>query len=237
MNTLEAIEARHSVRSYTDEPLSDQDIQALNDVIAACNAEGDLHLQLVVDEPRAFSTGRARYGSFKGVRNYIVCAGKNAPDLQERCGYYGERVVLEAQCLGLNTCWVGLTFQKIPEAFQLAAGEKLVCVISLGHGTTQGGPHKIKTAGQVSDCSEDSPAWYKAGIRAALLAPTALNQQKFSFARKGDIVSTKPGLGFFSKVDLGIARYHFEVAAGKEHFRWANQVPAQELSGNYVEIK
>ena len=65
------------------------------------------------------------------------------------------------------------------------------------------------------------PTWFLQGIDAALLAPTAINQQKFTFSLQGNTVSAKAGIGFYSKIDLGIAKYHFEVGAGKENFRWA----------------
>ena len=36
-----------------------------------------------------------------------------------------------------------------------------------------------------------------------------------------DKVFAKSLGGFYSKVDLGIVKYHFEVGAGTENFRWA----------------
>ena len=60
-----------------------------------------------------------------------------------------------------------------------------------------------------------------AGVEAALLAPTAMNQQKFTFALSGNRVSVKAGMGFYTKIDLGIVKYHFEAGAGTEHFVWA----------------
>lgn len=87
MDLLEAIEARHSVRSYTDKPLPQDVRDALNAAIAECNHEGDLHIQLICDEPRAFGGMMAKYGSFSGVRNYLALVGKPADDLQERVGY------------------------------------------------------------------------------------------------------------------------------------------------------
>ena len=48
-----------------------------------------------------------------------------------------------------------------------------------------------------------------------------MNQQKFVFTLNGNKVSAKAGLGFYSKIDLGIAKYHFEAGAGKENFTWA----------------
>ena len=144
MDLLEALEARHSVRSYTDKPLPQDVRDTLNAVLAECNHEGDLHMQLICDEPGAFGGMMAKYGSFSGVRNYLALVGKPANDLQERVGYYGERLVLLAQSLGLNSCWVALTFSKKKCAAQIEPGEKLVCVISLGFGTTQGKPRKTK---------------------------------------------------------------------------------------------
>ena len=60
--------------------------------------------------------------------------GKKGPDLDEKCGYYGERLVLKAQQLGLNTCWVAMTYSKVKTAFTVNSGEKLFIVISLGYG-------------------------------------------------------------------------------------------------------
>lgn len=129
--------------------------------------------------------------------------------------------MLKAQQLGLNTCWVAMTYKKIPGVFQVGANEKLTVVIALGHGETQGATHKVKSAAEVSNLSSGSPAWFKAGVEAALLAPTAMNQQKFKLTLENGKVSAKAGMGFYAKVDLGIVKYHFEVGAGRENFTWA----------------
>ncbi len=159
----------------------------------------------------------AHYGKFSGVTDYIALIGKKSDDLDELCGYYGERLVLKAQSIGLNSCWVAMTYKKIPEAFSVEKGEKLTVVISLGYGRTQGVPHVSKPYNAVAvDKSGTAPAWFKDGVEAALLAPTAMNQQKFTFEYKDGEVVAKAGLGFYSKIDLGIAKYHFELASGKK---------------------
>ena len=217
MTLLEAIESRHSVRSYTGKPLDGATIAALQQQIDRCNANGRLHIQLVTNEPQAFSCRMARYGKFSGVTNYIVMAGQRSEDLDERVGYYGEHLVLEAQMMGLNTCWVGLTYSKIPGAFNLAEGEKVVAVISIGYGSTAGTTHKIKKAGDVSNVTADSPEWFVNGVKAALLAPTAVNQQKFRFTLEpsGKVTATvRFSLVGYTHVDLGIVKYHFEAASG-----------------------
>lgn len=217
---MEAMKERHSVRQYEDRPLDQNAVAALQEEISACNKEGGLHIQLVTNEPKAFDGFMAHYGKFSGVKNYIAMIGKKRPDLEEKCGYYGERLVLKAQQLGLNTCWVAMTYSKIKTAFTVADGEKLCIVISLGYGKTNGVPHKSKSVDAVTKADGALPAWFKAGAEAALLAPTAMNQQKFQFTLNGKHVSAKAGFGFYTKIDLGIAKYHFEVGAGKENFKW-----------------
>ncbi|WP_302935758.1 nitroreductase family protein [uncultured Senegalimassilia sp.] len=221
MELMEAIQQRHSVRQYTDEPIAADALAALQDEIAACNREGGLHIQLVVNEPKAFDSTMAHYGKFSGVKNYIALVGPKGSQLDELCGYYGERLVLKTQQLGLNTCWVAMTYKKIPGVFQMGANEKLTVVIALGHGETQGATHKVKPAAEVSNLNSGSPAWFKAGVETALLAPTAVNQQKFKLTLENGKVSAKAGMGFYAKVDLGIVKYHFEVGAGRENFTWA----------------
>ena len=233
MTIQEAIEARHSVRAYKEQPLAEDAVKVLEEQIAALNKEQHLHIQLVVNEPKAFKGTLAKYGKFRNANNYIVMAGKKADDLDERIGYYGEQLVLLAQTLGLNTCWVGLSYTKVPETYVLDEGEKVVCYISIGYGETQGRGHKIKTVEQVSkstvkvDANGDDMLWFKNGVEAALLAPTAVNQQKFSFEYVGmkdghHQVHAKKGFSMigYTQMDLGIAKYHFEIGAGKENFEW-----------------
>lgn len=230
MTLSEAILARHSVRAYTDQPIIGDTLTALQRKIDEVNAAGNLHVQLVLDEPKAFLCILAKYGKFRGVRNYLVMAGKKADDLDERVGYYGEQLVLLAQTLGLNTCWVGLSYSKTSGAFVLDEGEKVACVISIGYGETQGVSHKIKSLADVSNASDTTPCWFNEGVKAALLAPTAVNQQKFHFEcvesdgeNKKQKVIAKKGASIFgyTHMDLGIAKLHFEIAAGIDNFEWA----------------
>ena len=227
MTIQEAIEARHSVRAYKEQPLTEEIVRVLEEQIADLNQEGNLHIQLILNEPKAFLGPLAKYGKFRGVTNYIVMAGKKSEDLDERVGYYGEHLVLLAQTLGLNTCWVGLSYSKVPGTYVLVDGEKIACYIAIGYGETQGVGHKIKTVEQVSNASDITPSWFKKGVEAALLAPTAVNQQKFSFEYVGvensrHKVLAKRGFSMigYTQMDLGIAKYHFEIGAGKDHFIW-----------------
>lgn len=228
MTLQEAIQARHSVRAYTGRPLTDEDAQALQEKIEELNRMGQLHIQLIRNEPKAFLGPFAKYGKFRNVTDYLVMAGVKADDLDERIGYYGEQLVLFAQTIGLNTCWVGLSYTKIPDTYVLNESEVIQAYISIGYGETQGVSHKIKRIDQVSNVSASTPDWFRRGVEAALLAPTAINQQKFSFEYVGNTdglpqVRAKKGFSLvgYTHMDLGIAKYHFEIGAGRENFRWA----------------
>lgn len=218
---MQAMKERHSVRSYEDKPLEADVVKHLQDKINLLNRESGLHMQLVLNESKAFSGFMGRYGKFSGVKNYIAVIGKKGDDLQEKAGYYGEQLVLYAQTLGLGTCWVALTYSKVKTAYDIASDEKLAIVITIGYGTTKGVPHKSKSVEEVSKSEGSMPSWFKNGVEAALLAPTAMNQQKFHFELNGNQVKALPGSGFYTRIDLGIARYHFELGAGKENFTWA----------------
>ena len=228
MTLEEAIKARHSVRAYKAQPLAEEIVKVLEKEIEGQNCQGHLHIQLIKNEPKAFQGKLAKYGKFSNVTNYLVMAGQKAEDLDERIGYYGEHLVLLAQTLGLNTCWVGLSYSKIPGTYVLEEGEVIKAYIAIGYGETQGVGHKIKTVGKTSNASDITPSWFRKGVEAALLAPTAVNQQKFFFeyvpakdSKPAQVIAKRNfSLIGYTQLDLGIAKYHFEVGAGKDNFEW-----------------
>ena len=100
MNIIEAINNRHSVRRYTDKKIDENIKSELLETINECNKEGDLNIQLCTEEPKAFDSFIAHYGKFNNVRNYIAIVGKKGKDFYEKCGYYGEKIVIKATQLG-----------------------------------------------------------------------------------------------------------------------------------------
>lgn len=241
MTLLEATAVRHSVRKYIDKSIPQDVVDILQAKIEECNKLGNLHIQLVTNEPKAFK-GKMAYGTFSGINNYFAMVGKKADtstgsaqvSFCERIGYYGEQLVLLAQTLGLNTCWAGLTYNNIKEAYEKNKDEKLYCMIALGYCDDPGRKLKRKSAKDVSHSAvaEDViPEWFLRGVETALLAPTAVNQQKFHFTYLG---TNAKGIGMvkadrkfsifgYTKIDLGIAKLHFEIGAGKENFEWSSQ--------------
>ena len=206
MQMLDLMKERHSVRQYSDKKIEGDVKSKLDKYVASINEESGLSMQIFYNEPNCFNSMLAHYGKFSNVKNYIAIVGKK--EEQEKSGYYGEKLVLKCQELGLNTCWVALTHGKVN--VQTKPQQKLLILIALGYGTNTGVAHKSKPIKEL--CKEDAyPEWFMKGMEAVSLAPTAMNQQKFLFEMKNGQVYAKALRGFYSKIDLGIVKYHFEA--------------------------
>lgn len=215
MDILEIMKERHSVRQYADKAIEAEKRETLGSLTEKINADTGLHIQVFFEEPKCFDSFMAHYGKFSGVKNYIALVGKKSPSLDENLGYYGELITLKAQELGLNTCWVAMTHGK--SRAEISKGEKQICLIALGYGETAGTAHKSKPLSELCSCKGEMPDWFIRGMDAAMLAPTAMNQQKFFFELlpDGNVKATCSN-GFYTKLDLGIVKYHFEAASGKK---------------------
>lgn len=231
MTNSEAILARVSCRKYTDTPLSEQELLQLNKAISQCNKAGSLRFRLICDRPAPFAGGKS-FGLLSGVRNFVALIGKSSlPHLEEKCGYYGEQFVLAATAMGLGTCWVGGTYDRSDCADFVEEGETLVAVIPVGHIPSQPGMsekifrtvlhRKSKSAEELSENLADAPAFFRAGMEAVCRAPSARNLQPvfFRFA-EGTVSAHLSEHHGFSKVDLGIAKLHFEIGAHGGVWQW-----------------
>jgi len=221
MDLKEAIEKRHAVRQYTDEKIEGEIEKDLRAEIASCNKESGLNIQLCLNEEKAFNEGLlAKLGMFKNVKNYIAIVGNKSEDLDEKIGYYGEKIVLKATQLGLNTCWAASGYKKSKVCAKTSDNEKLFITIAIGYGINDGKPRKTKSIDKLATVSNDSPQWFINGLKAVQLAPTARNQQRFKFILSGNLVEAKALFGFHTKIDLGIAKYHFEIGANSKEWTW-----------------
>ena len=216
MNLKESAQKRHSVRSYLNKKIEDNKIQKIQNIINECNKKNDFNIQFFTNEPNAFNCFMAHYGKFENVSNYILLIGKKGENTEEKLGYYGAKIALEAQCMGLNTCFVAVTYSKKKSPCKLKNNEKIYCAISIGYGKTEGIKHKSKSYDEVTEIKTEEKNWFKEGVNTALLAPTAMNQQKFKIILNEDnSVSFKRGKGILTKMDIGIVKYHFEIGSGK----------------------
>lgn len=220
MTEMEAVRSRHSVRNYQDKRIEKEQIISINKRIEELNREGNIHLQFVEDSSSTFSKLFNKAVGLGSAPSVIACVGPDDDTLDERIGYYGQKLVIYAQQLGLNTCWVG-TFNRKKIPVEVADNERLVIAIAIGYGETQGKQRKTKTADEVVIDLKDVPDWFHAGVEAALLAPTAINQQKFEIIyNESEEVEFKDLGGVLSKIDIGIVRCNFEIGVAdyKSHY-------------------
>lgn len=219
MTIKEAMRERHMVRKYIDRPIPGHLVEKLRARIAENNQTHDLSLSLVTGNADGLGALAKMLG--KGVKNYIVLAGLDSTDLDERLGYCGADMSLYAQTLGLNTWWVGGMYNAKGAQKNMDSGPvRINGVLVIGYGQTQGVPHKSKTPAEISSYKGAAPQWFHDGVEALLLAPTALNKQAFMVKGDGNKVSLTCDSGHFAGIDLGIGKYHFEIGAGKDNFEW-----------------
>ena len=199
MDMKQAMYERHIVRKYLDKPIPQECRKKIEQHTRMLNDEYGVDISLVLDNAEAFNAA-IKLILAKGVRNYFILAGPESADLNERLGMAG-------------------TFNRM-KMEEKAKGEKVIGIIALGFGATQGKPHKSKDPSEVATYEGEAPLWFKRGVAAALLAPTALNKQNFQIYGKGDEVSISYEPGTFAGEDLGLVKYHFKLGAGKDSFRW-----------------
>lgn len=229
MSDLEAIDKRRSRRKYTGKPLSQKIIDELTAEITKFNHDSGLSMFFLEDGSRAFEGIRKSYGLLKGVRSLIVLKGDTSDvHMKEKCGYYGERLVLDATKLGLGTCWVAGSYDKKDPAFKCEAGQEVVSVIAIGQveANNSAGENFIyklthRKSKPISDFYSlhhfDGPApdWFMKGIEAVAKAPSAANSQPVHLVydkATDKITAHVSGKRATDLIDLGIAKLHFEIA-------------------------
>lgn len=226
MNTREAINRRCSRRTYLPEYLREKDAKPLFQMIREINTEQGLHLRLITDEGN-ISKIKMSYGMFKNVHGFVAMAGKkDDPDLKEKLGYFGEKLVLLATAGGLGTCWVGGTYKKESCVCDLERDESLEAVITIGYVETDKRTKekmissfvkkKGKTAEQMLKADEKVPDWIMEGMEAVVKAPSAMNGQPVEFVwQDGKLRACVEVKNGFEEIDMGIAKLHFELGTGK----------------------
>ncbi len=218
MDLKEAMQKRHMVRKYIDKSLPDDLINRINERISMNNEKHKLSMKLMINNNKGVNS-IMKLIMAKGVNNFIILAGDNSENLDERLGYSGADIMLYAQTLGLNTWWVGGTFNR--SVSQYVENKKVTGIIAIGYGESQGKPHKSKMVEDVSKYyGTVIPSWFISGVDGALLAPTALNKQDFMIIGDGNKVKIECDNGIFTGSNVGLIKYHFELGAGKENFEW-----------------
>lgn len=234
MSAIDTIRARHSVREYLNKPIGGVQLAGLRHAIIEAEQKSGLDIQLVRDNPEVFQVV-ARFGLVRGATASIVFC-TDGKDTDEAIGYWGQRIVLTAQELGLNTCWCALCSRKKSKAV-LRGDKKVRIAIAVGLGKTQGSNRKTKPLSELCTVEGGSmangagegagacalPSWFATAMEAAQLAPTAMNAQNFHVTLRVDgktVAARTTKEGAWSAIDLGIVRRNFEEAANETGADW-----------------
>ena len=211
MTIVDAVKARHTVRRFRKEPLAAVDIVKMNSKIAEINRNHNLQIRLLADVNVPVNWTMKLFKT-KGLRNYIILSGPNTPSVKEKLGYVGAEIMLYAQTIGLNTWWVGGSYDR-RQVWRLALGHVVAGIIVFGYGQNQGRPHRTRCPHEVSSYVGKMPTWFEEGVKLALLAPTPDNKQDFLITGRGNDVKFYCDDGRWGDTVKGIIRYYFETGA------------------------
>lgn len=229
---FEAVPGRRSRRAYEGPP-EPEDLAAIAATAEAFAPFEDARVIVVPVAPRHLFTGViGSYGRVTGPCAALVfTVRESSPAADVHCGYTGEGIVLEAHARGLGTCWISGSFSRnvAGRLTGLRPGERVRAVSPVGRPLThlgsaerllygQGRPKSRKALEAIAPGSENWPAWVRAGVLAARVAPSAINRQPWLFRYEdGSVIvsvrSSAPGTG---RLDCGIAMLHFELGARSE---------------------
>lgn len=236
MNLAQAIDIRISKRLYKNEKIDSTIINQINNLIAKYNDVGGLNFRLIEDAEVAFKSFLISYGKFKGIKNAIaLTANRSSEHYLEKSGYFGEHLVLNMITLGLETCWVGVNFNRKSEVFSLAENEELVAVIIFGYAedlpvknddNKYGITHRSTLS--IEDITVNDqilPHHVEEGIVSILKAPSAKNKQPVRVSYKNGELRLSVNLrNKLNLIELGIAKAHYCIVNGGM-FDWGNNQP------------
>lgn len=254
----DALKIRHSRRKFLNQQISDDILQCLQKICHDFRPFGETAYGVLIDSAsdQVFKGIIGSYGKIKNAQAYIAFIGNTSdPHVDEKVGYVGEGIILEATALGLNTCWIAGFFKPeiVRQQITIKSQEKVYAITPLGYSNKQyswnekmmSSVVKSRTRKEITDlCSgldySDWDDWQNLAIKAARIAPSAINRQPWRFHLKPDniLVSTdgkKEKINTGKRLDCGIAMLHLEVATldsekkGKWTFLQHPQVAKFEL--------
>ncbi len=230
-----AITPRRSRRKYDSSDLGPGELDNLQTVCSEFRPFSEARADVVTRSlDKIFKGAVGPYGKVKGAPAFIAFTGNMGdPYIQEKVGYTGEGIILEATAMGLATCWVGGFFR--PKVAAAAAGttgnERVLAVTPVGRAmdgfsreerimTGFGRSHRRKPLEELADglARSEWPQWIESALEAARIAPSAVNRQPWRFHVEPDSITvsidnTGFSLGISKRLDCGIAMMHIEVAA------------------------
>jgi len=151
LDVFEAIKTRRSIRSFTQEAVSDEEIEMILDAARSAPSAGNIQpwIFIVVKNPEMKRRiSRAALNQFfieEAPVVIVVCADQE----RSRMGYGSrganlyciqdtaaatQNILLAAHALGLGACWVGAFYEdEVRQALRVPRGVRPVAIVPIGH--------------------------------------------------------------------------------------------------------
>jgi len=230
-----AIPRRRSRRGFDSIELESSLLAQLQTICMEFRPFPQARAEVVTQSPDRILKGAiGPYGKVKGAPALVAFIGDmDDPHIQEKVGYLGEGIILEATAMGLATCWVaGFFRQKVAASVVgTAENERVLSVTPVGHAvedlsleerimTGFGRNHQRKPLAELVTGLDETelPHWMKSALQAARIAPSAINRQPWRFYVEPNSITVSVNnprftFGISKRLDCGIAMMHIEVAA------------------------
>ena len=234
MSVIEAIRKRESVRTYTDERLTQEQVNKIERFIRETKAPFgvEARIEFTQTETGEKPVKLGTYGYISGASDYIMLIYKESPLAEVGSAYLFEQVVLFCTNMGLGTCWLGGSFSRgdFKKQVNLQLGEKLRIVSPVGYssGKRRFLDFLIKPNKQIkkprkpfnkifynkdfsTPLEENMAGIYHQPLEMVRLGPSANNKQSWRVVKDGETLHFYKTSSFgFSAIDIGIALCHFE---------------------------
>ena len=207
----DAVYRRSAVRQYTGAP-DEAQLARLGQLARKLSWQG-VTIRLF--------QGPGLRSSIRGTDVYAVIVAKQGTPMENE-GYMGEALVLEATAMGLGTCWLAKGFYAdvISQNVKLANDEAIHCVIAIGKCSLPTFAPKRSPIEKICGMTEAQldavGAWQAAAVKAARVAPSAMNLQQWRLKVTGADITFSDEALFFKKytaLDRGICMLHAAVGA------------------------
>jgi nitroreductase len=234
MNIIETIQKRHSVRTYTGEPLRQEHTaqikQYINQLQVPFGKKARIEWVGVNTGEKPIKPGT--YGFIKGASAYLALIYEEDDFAATAAAYMFEQVILFCTNLGLGTCWLGGSFSRNDFKKQIKpnADEILKIVSPVGYPSDKKRwLEKILNTDRKHisrkpfeelffdkdfdhPLSETQAGIFLTPLKMVRLAPSANNKQEWRAVIEDKTLHfyKKPFLKFDS-IDIGIALCHFEL--------------------------
>ncbi|MDY6836142.1 MAG: nitroreductase family protein [Chloroflexota bacterium] len=236
----EVIPKRRSRRNYSHHPIEPATLENIKHVCENFQPYPCVRAVLITESPeQVFKGAIGPYGKVKGAHDFVAFIGDTTDHcVNEKLGYLGEGIVLEATALNLATCWVGGFFRPdtVSKLVNTKKNERVYAITPVGYAETKqsleeramtgfGLTHRRKPLSKlVTGLPEiDWPVWIRNAMEASRLAPSALNRQPWRFIIEKDSITVSIDhqsreFNISKRLDCGITMIHIEVAAmASEH--------------------